>query len=104
VVLSSRELAAPPVGAMVERMSGNPSDIVAALAARGIRHITSMAESPFSSFYGLDSFNVSSHPRAVLIGSGTPLFGGLEHDVALTHVNTRHFASGLVQSEYAVVG
>ena len=38
----------------------------------------------------------------VLIGSGIPLFGALHHDVLLTHVATRQYASGLVQSEYVV--
>jgi dihydrofolate reductase len=39
----------------------------------------------------------------VLIGEGIPLFGLLPHDVQLRHVQTRTFASGLVQSEYEVV-
>lgn len=38
----------------------------------------------------------------VLIGSGIPLFGPLPHDIALTHVATRQFKSGLVQSEYFI--
>jgi hypothetical protein len=38
----------------------------------------------------------------VLIGSGIPLFGTLERDIALEHVGTRHYPSGLVQSEYRV--
>jgi dihydrofolate reductase len=40
----------------------------------------------------------------VLIGSGIPLFGALPHDVLLTHVATRQYASGLVQSEYVLAG
>ncbi len=38
----------------------------------------------------------------VLIGEGIPLFGALPRDVRLRHVATRHFPSGLVQSEYEV--
>jgi len=38
----------------------------------------------------------------VLIGSGIPLFGALQRDIALTHVATRQYASGLVQSEYVI--
>lgn len=37
-----------------------------------------------------------------LVGSGIPLFGPLPRDIALTHVATRQYASGLVQSEYAI--
>ena len=39
VVLSTRPLAPAPLGAVVERMSGTPAEIVSQLAARGIRHI-----------------------------------------------------------------
>jgi dihydrofolate reductase len=38
----------------------------------------------------------------VLIGTGISLFGALQHDIALKHVATREYASGLVQSEYLV--
>ena len=38
----------------------------------------------------------------VLIGAGIPLFGALQRDIALRHVATRQYASGLVQSEYVV--
>jgi len=40
----------------------------------------------------------------VLIGSGISLFGPLLRDIPLTHVATRQYASGLVQSEYTVSG
>ena len=39
----------------------------------------------------------------VLLGSGIPLFGPLSRDIRLDHMATRTFASGLVQSEYAIV-
>lgn len=39
----------------------------------------------------------------VLIGVGMPLFGTVTRDIALRHVGTRQYASGLVQSEYEVV-
>ena len=38
----------------------------------------------------------------VLIGDGVPLFGALPRDIRLRHVTTRHYPSGLVQSEYHV--
>ena len=38
----------------------------------------------------------------VLIGDGIPLFGSLPGDVRLRHVATRHYPSGLVQSEYRI--
>ena len=38
----------------------------------------------------------------VLIGSGLPLFGALDEDIALEHLATTWFPSGLVQSHYRV--
>ena len=40
----------------------------------------------------------------VLLGEGIPLFGPLQRDIRLTHVATRQYASGLVQSEYEIAG
>ena len=40
----------------------------------------------------------------ILLGDGNPLFGPLDHDVDLKHVETKAFASGLVSSKYEVVG
>jgi hypothetical protein len=43
------------------------------------------------------------HPRSGAIGSGIPLFGALQRDIALKHVATPgSYASGLVQSEYVI--
>jgi dihydrofolate reductase len=38
----------------------------------------------------------------ILIGSGRPLFGDLDHDIDLEHVETRDFPSGLVRSTYQI--
>lgn len=38
----------------------------------------------------------------VLIGTGISLFGPVSGDIALKHIATRQFASGLVQSEYEI--
>ena len=103
VVLSSKELAAPPAGARVERMAGSPSEIVALLAARGFEHIYVDGGLTIQQFLraGLIQHLIITHVP-VLIGSGIPLFGGLDQDVPLTHVATRQYATGLVQSEYVI--
>jgi len=104
IALSSRPLANPPTGAHVERMSGAPADIVAQLAARGIRHIYVDGGVTIQRFLRAGLVNRLIVTRVpVLIGSGIPLFGPLDHDVRLRHVATRQYASGLVQSEYEVV-
>lgn len=102
-VLSTRALAPAPAGALVERLSGAPADIVSELEARGIRHIYVDGGITIQRFLRdglIDRLVITRVP--VLIGSGIPLFGALERDIALEHVATRPYASGLVQSEYRV--
>jgi dihydrofolate reductase len=92
-------------GGAVEQMGGEPAEIVARLAATGAHHLYVDGGITIQRFLraGLvDRLIITRVP--VLIGEGRPLFGPLPHDVRLTHVSTRHFPSGLVQSEYRVVG
>ena len=103
-VLSSRELAPPPAGAVVERLFGEPEDIVATLDRRGFHHLYVDGGVTIQGFLraGLVQRLVMTRVP-VLIGSGVPLFGTIEHDIRLKHIATRSYASGLVQSEYDVV-
>jgi dihydrofolate reductase len=101
--LSSRPLPPAPAGAMVERMSGDPSEIVSQLTARGILHIYVDGGITIQRFLQAGLIQQLIITRVpVLIGAGIPLFGATSRDIALKHVATRHYASGLVQSEYAV--
>jgi dihydrofolate reductase len=102
-VLSSRPLAPAPAEAIVERVSGAPADIAAGLAGRGIRHAYVDGGVTIQAFLraGLVQRLVITRVP-VLIGEGIPLFGPLPHDLQLTHVTTRSFPSGLVQTEYAI--
>jgi dihydrofolate reductase len=102
-VLSTKTLAPAPLGAVVEHMSGEPSEIVAQLAARGIQHIYVDGGITIQSFLQaglIQSLIITRVP--VLIGDGIPLFGALQSDIVLKHVATRQYKSGLVQSEYVV--
>jgi dihydrofolate reductase len=105
VVLSSRSLDLSGIeGGAVERMTGAPSEIVSRLEADGARHLYVDGGITIQGFLraGLvDRLVVTRVP--VLIGEGIPLFGALPGDVRLRHVATRHFTSGLVQSEYALI-
>jgi dihydrofolate reductase len=102
-VLSSRPLAAAPPGAIVEHLSGDPGEIVAQLAARGFQHVYVDGGITIQRFLQAGLIQRLIITRVpVLIGSGIPLFGALPHDVVLTHVATRQYASGLVQSEYVI--
>lgn len=104
VVLSSRPVDLSAVrGGVVEQMAGPPAEIVSKLDARGIRHLYVDGGITIQGFLraGLvERLVITRVP--VLIGEGIPLFGSLPHDVRLRHIATRHFPSGLVQSEYRI--
>jgi len=102
-VLSSRTLAPAPAGAAVEHLSGGPAEIVSRLAARGIGHIYVDGGITIQRFLRAGLIQRLVITRVpVLIGAGIPLFGATGRDIALRHVATRSYESGLVQSEYAV--
>jgi len=106
VVLSGRPLDLTRAGGgPVEQMAGSPGGIVAQLAERGIANLYVDGGVTIQEFLRagcVDRLIITRVP--VLIGEGIPLFGTLPHDVRLRHVATRDFPSGLVQTEYAVVG
>jgi len=102
VVLSTKELKAPE-GANCDFMSGDPKEIVATLEQRGINRIYVDGGVTIQRFLEaglIQSMIITRIP--ILLGSGIPLFGPLLHDVPLTHVTTKSFKGGLVQSEYAI--
>ena len=104
VVLSTRPIDSPAdPEAVVERMEGSPQDIAARLAARGARHLYVDGGITIQRFLQAGLIQRLIITRVpVLIGSGIPLFGALPRDIALRHVATRQYSSGLVQSEYLV--
>lgn len=102
-VLSSKPLREAPAGAIVERMSGEAKDIASQLAARGFKHPYIDGGNTIQQFLRaglIQRLVVTRVP--VLIGTGVALFGPLDRDIRLTHVATKTYASGLVQSEYRV--
>jgi dihydrofolate reductase len=102
-VLSTGPLAPSPPGAVVERMSGRPQDVVADLAARSFKHVYVDGGVTIQRLLQAGLINRLIIARLpVLIGTGIPLFGPLERDITLRHVATRVYSSGLVQSEYSV--
>jgi dihydrofolate reductase len=103
VVLSTHALAAAPTGAVVERLEGNPTDILARLERRGLTHAYVDGGLTIQGFLRAGAITRLIITRIpVLIGSGVPLFGETLRDIALRHVGTRWYASGLVQTEYEV--
>ena len=49
----------------------------------------------------IDPLTITRIP--ILIAEGMPLFEALPEDVRLEHLETQSFASGVVQSNYAVI-
>jgi dihydrofolate reductase len=102
-VLSTHPLAPAPVNAKVERMAGEPAEIVAKLEARGFGHIYVDGGDTIQRFLRaglIDRIIITRVP--VLIGEGIALFGALPRDILLHHLATRQYQSGLVQSEYLI--
>jgi len=106
VVLSNRSLDASVIrGARVERMCGAPPEIVDRLAAGGIQHAYIDGGITVQQFLRAGLIQRLVITRVpVLVGQGIPLFGSLPQDVKLRHLSTQTYASGLVRSEYEVLG
>ena len=104
VVLSSRPVdLSAAVGGVVEQMAGTPAEVVSQLAASGAHHLYIDGGITIQRFLCAGLIQRLIITRVpVLIGDGIPLFGALPRDMPLRHVATRHYPSGLVQSEYLV--
>ena len=103
MVLSSNPLDILSAGGVVEQMAGAPAEIVSQLAASGAHHIYIDGEITIQGFLRAGLIQRLIITRVpVLIGNGVPLFGSLPREVRLRHIATRHYPSGLVQSEYQV--
>ena len=103
VVLSSRPVPPGPAGAVVERLSGTPAEILAAVEARGFQHVYVDGGLTIQQFLRAGLIRRLVVTRVpVLIGTGIPLFGPVDADIRVTHVATRELPGGAVQSEYSV--
>lgn len=104
VVLSSRPLDLSAVrGGRVEQRAGDPATIIADLAADGAANLYIDGGITIQRFLRagvIERLIVTRVP--VLIGEGIPLFGSLDRDIRLSHVATRSYPSGLVQSDYRI--
>lgn len=107
VVVLSKSLASSPVPARltgrVRFVDMTPKAAMAMLAKEGWRRVYIDGGQIVQSFLreGLIADMVVTQVP-VLIGEGRPLFGPVSSDIPLTHVTTKAFPSGLVQSFYRI--
>src|SRR5262249_388565 len=104
MVLSSRPLGlSSGESGKIDRMSGEPDEIVKQLEAHGFQHAYVDGGVTIQRFLAVgwsDRLVITRVP--VLIGVGIPLFGPVPRDIQLRHVETRSYRGGMVRSEYEV--
>lgn len=102
IALSSRPLDFSSIkGGNIEQMSGEPTEIVRQLKARGFRHVYVDGGITIQRFLAAGCINRMVITRVpVLIGAGIPLFGAVPRDIRLRHIATHSYPGDLVQSEY----
>ena len=84
-------------------MAGPPTEIVAQLAASDAHHLYVDGGITIQGFLRAGLIQRLVITRVpVLIGEGIPLFAVLPRDIRPRRIATRHYSSGLVQSEYQI--
>ena len=105
IVMSRTDTSWPDLPSTVERFAGTPHELIDTLANEGLQRLYIDGGRLIQSFLRaglITDLTITRIP--VLIGAGIPLFGDLDADIALTHVNTTPYPNGLVQSIYEVAG
>lgn len=105
IVLSRRGVEVPVIaGAKLASTSLSPRELAAALEAEGVGHIYVDGGKTIQGFLAaglVTDLVITRVPR--LLGAGIPLFGALDHELPLRHVETTAYPKGLVTSRYVVV-
>ncbi|HRF60252.1 MAG TPA: dihydrofolate reductase family protein [Fimbriimonadaceae bacterium] len=104
IVLSSQPMSEPD-SPTIRVCSAGPIDLVAELEAAGYRNAYIDGGQTIASFLReglIQEMTITTIP--ILLGSGRPLFTGIEHDIHLERVATRSWPFGFVQTTYRVQG
>ncbi len=105
VVLSTGSPKVPEhLAGSVEVTSLAPAEMVQYLAGKGARHLYIDGGKTIQSFLRaglIDEMTITLTP--ILIGEGLPLFGPLQHDLKLKHLETKAYPNGFVQNKYQPV-
>lgn len=105
IVLSSTlRKVADDVPGTVELKSGFPDDLYIDLQKSGAKHLYIDGGKTIQGFLNsglIDEIIITKVP--VLIGKGILLFGALDKDKKLKHIETKSYENGFVQSKYEVI-
>lgn len=103
-VLSHRKLKLPEdPRRQMEVVALSPQQVIEQLIKKGASHVYVDGGKTIQSFLKaglIDELIITRVP--VLLGSGITLFGSLEKDIHLRHIETRTYHDGMVQSHYEV--
>jgi dihydrofolate reductase len=101
--LTNKDLPAALSGEAVEISALPPVELLEEIGSRGLKCVWIDGGQTLQSFLAAGLVDVIKITRIpVLIGQGKPLFGALDNDIRLEHLETQSFESGVVQSTYAV--
>lgn len=104
IVLSRSELAIPPeIQQWVEHSSESPKALCELLSGQGLKRLYVDGGQTIQGFLGeglISDITITIIP--VILGKGIALFGDLEKDVALKHIDTKTYDFGFIQSVYKV--
>ena len=104
VVLSSNPVKIPSyLIETVDTQSFSPTELVKRLSESGAKHLYVDGGNTIQGFLNAGLIQHIIITRVpVLIGRGIPLFGSVNRDIMLQHLETRSFPNGFVQSKYDV--
>jgi dihydrofolate reductase len=104
-VLTTRNLILPgSFKEKVERVSGTPGEVILKLSNEGFKHVYIDGGKTIQSFLSaglINEMTITTIP--VLIGEGKPLFGKLDKDLKLRHLETTFYKNGFVKNYYKVI-
>lgn len=105
IVLSSRSIEFPEdIPPCVEHSSQTPKALLERLTAEGAQHLYIDGGNTVQRFLAdglIDDLIITTIP--ILLGDGISLFGPVPDDIRLSHVATRTWEFGFVQTHYEVV-
>ena len=105
IVLSSKDIRIPSkLLSTVDVKSCSPAELIQELSEADYQHLYVDGGKTIQSFLNdslIQELTIFKVP--VLIGSGKPLFGKLEKDIHLHHIQTTSFENGFVESKYELI-